>query len=288
RNDIPISDGILQHVVSAYGTLRNTLRYQLGNLHDFCWETGQVDQDHMLPLDRWALEQMRQLICDVEDAYEKCEFHRIYRAVLNFCTVTLSATYHDILKDRLYTYGAKSLERRSGQTAMYSIFLALVVILLPIIPFTSDEAYAHLQTNANFAQYAAHLLPWPDSKQFEGNSEVSMHMDRLFAIRSIVYKQLELVRQQKIIGKSLEAMVMLHIGQSHKDRELLQCYGHDLAEIFIVSQVHCDVVDGDGLTVEVKKAAGRRCDRCWRWVEDGTVVEQHHLCARCAAIVMNA
>ncbi|MDR1438262.1 MAG: isoleucine--tRNA ligase [Puniceicoccales bacterium] len=288
RNDIPISDGILQHVVSAYGTLRNTLRYQLGNLYDFDEKSDAIPMEKMLPVDRWALDQARQLIGEVGDAYEKCEFHRIYRAVLNFCTVTLSATYHDILKDRLYTYAADGLERKSAQTAMCKILLTLIRLLLPIIPFTADEAYAHLQCNCAFAPHSAHLLDWPNAEHFQGNESVAADVDRLLAVRSTVYRQLEIMRQKKIIGKSLEARVRIRLGNGTGEVEkLLRRYGDDLAELFIVSQVSLETGGDDEISVEVEKAQGKRCDRCWRWVTDGAEVNQNHLCPRCVAVIAN-
>ncbi|MDR2677597.1 MAG: isoleucine--tRNA ligase [Puniceicoccales bacterium] len=284
RNDITVSDGILQHVVSAYATIRNTLRYQLGNLHDFNPARDAIAHTEMPAIDRWALEKARQLLENVTDAYEKYEFHRIYRSVLNFCTVTLSATYHDILKDRLYTFGANWKERRSAQTVMHEILMALIAVLLPIIPFTADEAYAHLQADGDFAPQSAHLLPWPESGLFAGNEKIAGDVDRLLDVRAEVYKELELARQRKDLGKSLEAAVALSIPQNHVDRGVLERHRDDLAEIFIVSQIEFLEGGGDMLGVSVKRAKGERCSRCWRWITDGTTQEDGHYCPRCLRV----
>ncbi|MDR1457114.1 MAG: isoleucine--tRNA ligase [Puniceicoccales bacterium] len=284
RNDITVSDGILRHVVAAYATIRNTLRYQLGNLHDFNPAKDAVTHAEMPAIDRWALEKMRQLLENATDCYEKYEFHRIYRLILNFCTVTLSATYHDILKDRLYTFGATWKERRSAQTVMHEILMALIALLLPIIPFTADEAYAHLQTNGDFAQQSAHLLPWPTSEPFSGNEKIAENVDRLLDIRTKVYGELELARQHKVLGKSLEAAVILRIPKQHADWDLLKRHANDLAEIFIVSQVHLFEGSGNTLEVSVERAKGKRCSRCWRLITDGITQEDNHYCPRCLRV----
>jgi isoleucyl-tRNA synthetase len=268
RGDTPISETILRHISDSYATIRNTLRYQLGNLYDFDAARDAVPMDRLLPIDRWALEKTRQLILEATAAYESFEFHRIHRAILQFCTVTLSATYHDMLKDRLYTCGAKWEERRSAQTAMDRIFHALIALLLPILPFTADEAYAHRQVNGDFAPSAAHLLDWPDAGEFSGSRAVAEDVDRILSIRTEVNRQLEIARQRKILGKSLDGRVILEIGRENAAWDLLHAYGDHLMEIFIVSQVVLEGRDGDGLTVRVEKAVGSRCDRSWRWCEE--------------------
>jgi isoleucyl-tRNA synthetase len=287
RGDIPVSDGILEHVVAAYGTIRNTLRYQLGNLHDFDRVRDAVPLDKLLPIDRWALGKTRRLIDEVLDAYDSYEFHRIYRAIGNFCTVTLSATYHDILKDRLYTYGAGWQERRSAQTAMGEILLSLLALLVPIIPFTADEAFAHLQCNGPFAENPAHLLPLPNGEKFAFCGEATEHVDRLLAIRALVNQKLEEERREKRIGKSLEARVTLHVGKNHSDAEILSDYRKHLAELFIVSQI--EVVDGsgDGLSISSGRANGDRCDRCWRYCEElSNGAGMGRVCPRCKKVLL--
>ncbi|MDR2030610.1 MAG: isoleucine--tRNA ligase [Puniceicoccales bacterium] len=268
RDDIPISDAILGHVAAAYGTIRNALRYQLGNLYDFRRASNAVPFEKMLPLDRWAMGKLGQLIDAVTAAYEAIEFHRVHRIILQFCTVTLSATYHDMLKDRLYTCGADWLERRSAQTALDQIFLALVAMLLPILPFTADEAHAHWQTNAQFAPQPAHLLDWPSGAAFSSCGQTMADIDRLLEVRAEVNRRLEDARRGKMIGKSLDGRVLWTIGRSDPILALARAYQEHLPEIFIVSQVAVEECDGVGWTVAVSKAFGERCSRSWRWCEE--------------------
>jgi isoleucyl-tRNA synthetase len=268
RGDIAISDGIMEHVSGAYGTIRNTLRYLLGNLHDFKRERDALAVGELYPLDRWALAKTGELIGEVSAAYDCCEFHRAHRALLNFCGSTLSALYHDMLKDRLYTYGRQWHGRRSAQSAMEEILMVLLSLLLPILPFTADEAYAHRQCNGEFAEEPAHLLPWPDGRRFDGCRETAAQIDRVMAVRTQAYRLLEEARREKIIGKSLEARVIIGIGEEHRDGEILKIYQEHLAEIFIVSQVQLIAVPGSELSVRVERARGGRCTRCWRYCEE--------------------
>jgi isoleucyl-tRNA synthetase len=222
----------------------------------------------MLPLDRWALEKTRQLVREVTSAYDVYEFHRAYRAILTFCTVTLSATYHDMLKDRLYTYGANWLERRSAQTALHKILMALISLLAPITTFTADEAYAHLQCNAEFAPRSVHLIPWPTEEEFSGHGAVAEEVEGILKIRSAVNLQLEGARQRKVIGKSLDGRVTLEIGEKNDVWALLKKYEEFLPEFFIVSQVSLIRTTGENVVVRAEKAKGERCARSWRWCED--------------------
>jgi isoleucyl-tRNA synthetase len=287
RGDIPISEKILRHISDSYSTIRNTLRYQLGNLYDFDAQKDAVPLVKLLPLDRWAMEKMRQLILEVTAAYDTFEFHRIHRAITQFCSVSLSATYHDMLKDRLYTCGAKWLERRSAQTVMDRIFHGLVALLLPILPFTADEAYAHRQTDRDLAPLAAHLLDWPIAEEFSGNREIAEDMDRILTVRSAVNRQLEIARQSKILGKSLDGRVILEIGTENVFMDLLRAYEAHLTEIFIVSQVILEERAGSEFSIRVERALGSRCDRSWRWCEQLFPVEGFgNVSARCRKVLL--
>jgi isoleucyl-tRNA synthetase len=287
RGDVAISDGIMEHMAGAYGTVRNALRYLLGNLHDFDREKDALPFEGLLPLDRWALAKLGELIDEVSFAYDSFEFHRAQRALVNFCGGTLSALYHDMLKDRLYTYGKNWPERRSAQTAMGEILLALIALLLPILPFTADEAYAHLQCGGDFAENPAHLLPWPDGRRYDPCKETGAAVDRILTIRAQAYRSLEDARRGKLIGKSLEAKVILRVGPSHGDRVFLGELANFLPEIFIVSQVELADGDGEALVATVEKANGNRCNRCWRYCKElEQVKEGGSLCPRCRKVLL--
>jgi isoleucyl-tRNA synthetase len=287
RGDVPVSDAILEHIVAAYGTIRNTLRFQLGNLYDFDSARNGIPRDQLQPVDQWALGKLRQLLGEVTAAYDTHEFHRVYRAILNFCTVTLSAVYHDILKDRLYTLGANWPERRSAQTVLHEILSALLALLLPILPHTVDEAYAHLQENSDFAERSAHLLDWPGGEGWEGGEKITADIERLLAVRTAVNQKLEEARREKWIGKSLDACVTVKIGANSPDGALLRSYAAHLPELWIVSQV--DLADGPGeaLDISVGRARGERCARSWRWCEDLVEVgEWGRVSPRCRKVLL--
>ncbi|MDR0679023.1 MAG: isoleucine--tRNA ligase [Puniceicoccales bacterium] len=287
RGDVAISDGIMEHVAGAYGTIRNALRYLLGNLREFDSEKDALPLGRLLPLDRWALAKLGELIDEVSSAYDSFEFHRAYRALVNFCGGTLSALYHDMLKDRLYTYGRNWPERRSAQTAMGEILSALLALLLPILPFTADEAYAHLQCDGDFAENPAHLLPWPDSSRYDSCKEAGEAVDRILAFRAQAYRSLENARREKVIGKSLEAKVIFPIGAVGKDRDLLEEFIKFLPEIFIVSQVELAERDGEPLVAIVERADGERCSRCWRYCKNlERIGEAGSFCARCQKVLL--
>jgi isoleucyl-tRNA synthetase len=288
RDDIPISDGILEHIVAAYGTIRNTLRFQLGNLRDFDRARDGIAIADLMPLDAWILSKLHKLIDDVTSYYEAFELHHIYRSVMNFCTVTLSATYHDILKDRLYTFGRSSYGRRSAQTALSEILMALLAMLTPIITFTTDEAYAHLQCDDFFAEHPAHLLPWPDGKKLTICDISAERVERLLALRPVVNQKLEESRREKIIGKSLEARVIFCVNTHSDVGQLLVDCEALLPELFIVSQVEIIHAERDDeILVSAELALGERCNRCWRYCEDVQNFDgSEKICLRCRKVLL--
>jgi isoleucyl-tRNA synthetase len=272
--DMRCSDEILARIVDAYRKIRNTLRYALGNLDGFDPATDSVDFEEMLDIDRWALRELDSLAGKVVAGYEAYDFQSSYNALYNFCTVTLSARYFDIIKDRLYIYAPSSVERRSAQTALYKIADSLCRLLAPILVFTSDEAWENLpkQTVAS-----VHLAEFPKA---DGNvsDASSAAWEQIFAIRDEVLKSLETARAEKLIGSSLEAKVLLTIGKE-ATRFLLDYYDQ-LRYIFIVSQV--EVHEGEEFAVRIEKADGEKCERCWNYsVRVGEFVEYPTVCERC-------
>jgi len=269
RNDIPISENILKQVSQSYRTLRNTLRFQLGNLYDFDPQTNDVPLEERNILDQWALDKTLTLIREVTAAYEHYEFHRVYHHINNFCSNTLSATYHDILKDRLYTYAPDWAERRSSQAALYRIAGVLTRLLAPILTFTADEAHAELVAIRGEGPEPAsvHLESWPEEKARWDDPTAREAIDGILAFRSRVNDKLEEARQRKEIGQSLDAQVTLSGPPADKTFELLERYETLLPELFIVSQVTLvPERNRDAVDVEVRHAEGVRCPRSWRWV----------------------
>lgn len=266
RNDIRLSDNHFKLVSNVYRGVRNTLRFLIGNLHDFNPQTDTVPAGSLDPLDQWALKQTAGFVERSRKAYEAYEFHQVYQEVDRFVGVTLSRIYHDVLKDRLYTYGANWPQRRSSQTAIREIFLALCGVIAPILSFTADEAYCYFLTDSDFAPDSIHLRPWPqiDAKWYD--QTVADEVGKVLAFRDNVNAQLELQREKKVIGQSLDAKVTLGGTAADPLFQLLQRYEAWLPEFFIVSAVSLLTVDEGELSVTAEHAEGVRCPRSWRWV----------------------
>lgn len=273
--DVRCSDEILLRVVDAYRKFRNTLRYALGNLDGFDPEKDSVDANNMQEVDRWALAGLDEVTEKVLTAYEAYDFQAAYNAIYNFCTVNLSARYFDIIKDRLYILAPKGAARRSAQTALYRIADALCRLMSPILAYTSDEAWENLPGQAIPSVHIAEF-PRPDDVD---SSELMSSWERIFQIRDEVLKALETARNEKQIGSSLEAKVVL-TADAETIRFLLDYYA-ELRYIFIVSQV--EVHEGGALGITIEKAPGEKCERCWNYsTHVGEFSKLPSVCERCA------
>lgn len=260
REDMRLSEEILARLVDAYRKIRNTARFALGNLFDFDPEADRVPRDRMWEIDRWALAATNSLARKVIAAYREFEYHTVYHLLYNYCAVTLSAIYFDILKDRLYTFAPKSEGRRSAQTALFEIADKLARLLAPILSFTADEIWENLPGKREPSIHLA-LFPEPEPE----DEDLLARWERLLQVRSAVQKALESKREQKLIGASLEARVKIRARAEAYD--LLEEYADQLASIFIVSEVELERSDSEELIIEVERARGRKCERCWNWSE---------------------
>ncbi|MDR1432747.1 MAG: isoleucine--tRNA ligase [Puniceicoccales bacterium] len=268
RSDITISDDIIGHVSSTYRTIRNTLRFQIGNLFDFSSERNSVVPDEMTLVDKWILEKTRSLVKNVTAAYDAYELHKVYQLINRFCSVELSATCHDILKDRLYTFAPNSHERRSSQTAIYIILNTVLALLAPIATFTCDEAMAYATNDSDFCDLNIQLIDWPDVDSMVDFSNEECEFDELLKFKTKVNEQLERARQSKSIGQSLDAKAIIEIARDHPAAPLLKKHAALLPEIFIVSQVQiADNASAGACSVTVVSADGERCPRSWKWVD---------------------
>jgi isoleucyl-tRNA synthetase len=284
RDDIPISDEILGHVGETYRLSRNTFRYQISVLHDFDPVRDAVPVGQMDTLDRWALHQTAVLLRECTAAYDAYEFHRVYQLCNQFCSVTLSATYHDILKDRLYTLAANSPLRRSSQTAIYHIFQTLVKLLAPIITFTADEAWSFATAKTEYINDSIHLQDWPVAPATWTNDEVEADVAALLRVRAQVNEALEPARQAGRIGKSLDAAVALTTATEDPAFQILEKHRDFLPELFIVSHVTLTSAAGTppGIGVRPAQELGYiRCPRCWRWVPALENTAHGDVCPRC-------
>jgi isoleucyl-tRNA synthetase len=284
RDDIPISDEILGHVGETYRLFRNTFRYQISVLNDFDLARDAVPIGQMDTLDRWALHQAAALLRECTAAYETYEFHRVYQLCNQFCSVTLSATYHDILKDRLYTLAANSPLRRSSQTAIHHIFRTLVEILAPIVMFTTDEAWSFATDKIEYAPGSVHLQDWPVAPAAWTNPEVDAEVAALFRVRAQVNEALEPARQAGHIGKSLDAAIVLAVAPGEMAFKILEKHRDFLPELFIVSHVTLTPTANAPLSISVRPAQELgyvRCPRCWRWVPALENTGHGDVCPRC-------
>ena len=286
RGDVPVSDKIVKNVANNYRNLRNTLRFQIGNLHDFNAATDAVPLEELNALDKWALNELGQLVRKVTEAYDLYEFHRAFKDFIDpFVANTLSATYHDVLKDRLYTRSPNDPLRRSSQTAIHIIFSVFTRLIAPIVPFTADEAWSFAQNDCDFDDQAIALADWPVVDPNWDNAEIANDITALRGFLSNhINDRLEALRQQKTIGQSLDAKLVIIGPSSNPEFALLQKYAGDLPELFILSQVTLiESTESSELNIEVAHADGVRCPRSWRWVPE--LVETKNwgpVSARCA------
>jgi len=294
REDIRVSDldkdlknasSILNVVAESYRLFRNTFRYQLSNLFDFDPSSDLIGVDRMDTLDRWALHQTAELIRECTVAFEKYEFHRVYQLCNQFCSVTLSATYHDVLKDRLYTQGTHAPLRRSSQSALYHIFTALVKLLAPVLTFTCDEAWSYATSKTEYAGDSVHLQNWPEAPANWTNPALAADFATLLRVRTQVNEALEPQRAAGKLGKSLDAAIQISSSPADATFQTLDQHRSFLPELFIVSHVGLSSAQGADFNVMVQPCAEQgfvRCPRCWRWVPALESTAHGETCPRCA------
>lgn len=290
RDDIPVDDEILKHVGEAYRLFRNTLRYQLSNLFDFDPSKDAVAIEHLDTLDRWALHQTATLIRECTQSYEAYEFHRVYQLCNQFCSVTLSATYHDILKDRLYTLGTRHPLRRSSQTALSHIFNTLVRLLAPVLTFTTDEAWAFATAKTEYTDDSIHLQDWPAAPTNWTNAAIESDTAVLLKIRAQVNETIEPQRAAGKLGKSLDAAITLSGAPDDPAFSVLEKHRDFLPELFIVSRVALASRAGEVFSIAVRpceELGDVRCPRCWRWVPQLGGTSLGHVCPRCAEALLS-
>jgi len=279
REDMAASENLMQRCAELYRKLRNTFRFLLGNLAGFDPATDRVPEPALLPLDRYMLARTRELTEKILGWYEAFEFHRVYQAVNEFAIVDLSAFYLDVLKDRMYTFAPTSLARRSAQTVLWQISEALVRLVAPVLSFTSDEVWEYLP-KVEGREASVHLahFPKPEEVFSENPAKLLDEWKQLFAARDLALQALEAARQEKKIGKGLEAEI--EIAATGEQLALLQSYADSLKEMINVSAVR--VVQGAELKATALPASGHKCARCWNFMpEVGNYGIWENVCTRC-------
>ncbi|MCX7988511.1 MAG: class I tRNA ligase family protein, partial [Thermodesulfovibrio sp.] len=275
RDDIKLSKEILMRLTEAYRKIRNTLRYLLGNIYDF---DGNNYSESLLEIDRWAMLKLQKLIRKVKKAYEEFEFHQVFHSVYNFCVRDMSAFYLDILKDRLYTFKKESPERRAAQWVLYNIADALIKLIAPILSFTAEEAWRHMPFKTSESVFLSRM---PEVDQNYIDEELEKRWEKLIEIRDEVNKALEIKRQEKFIGNSLEAKVVLTVNENLKD--FIKPYSDFLPTLFIVSQVEVKTLESQDkdFIVNIEKAEGQKCQRCWNYSPMVGTLKIKDICPRC-------
>ncbi len=292
RDDIKISDEILRRLSDGYRKIRNTFRYMLGNLDDFTPATDRVAFAELSELDRWALLRFERLKRKVAQGYEQFEFHGIMHGLHNFCTVTMSNFYLDIIKDRLYTSPAASVERRGAQTVLCELLDGLLRMMAPVLSFTVAEVWDYLPADPE-REANPFVASFPPLKEEYIQPELEERWQRLLDVRAEIVGVLELARQNKVIGHSLEAHVCL-AAQGETARFLTANWAQ-LESITIVSVLEMSENAAEGsvisaavpeLSILVRPAAGEKCERCWvRSATVGTDPDHPAICQRCAGVL---
>ncbi len=291
RNDVSVSNNIIKQSAEAYRKIRNTCRFMLSNLFDFNPETDTVNYEMLTELDKWALLKKDKLVRRVTQAYEQHEFHVAFHSVHNFCTIDMSNIYFDILKDKLYCSHPDDPERKAAQTVLYELINDLVILLAPVLSFTSEEIWSHIRREHQ--PDSIQLMEWPQPNDKYIDDELEKRIDRLLQVREVVTKALEEARVGKVIGHSLGASVTIYADQNWID--LLRSTAN-LEKFFIVSAVeiadeaavNADAVQLEyvkGIAVSVKAPEGEKCERCW--IIEKSVIEGSDapLCKRCSQVV---
>lgn len=289
REDVRISENILQQMSDAYRRIRNTARFLMGNLNDFDYEKDKVDYKDMFEIDKWAMHKLEELKAKTTEFYDKYEFYSLFQEITYFCSMEMSAFYLDIVKDRLYCEGKDSIERRSTQTVLTEVLKVLVRIISPVLSFTADEIWERIP-EALKEEESVHLSKWVDANPEYINGELAQKWDKIARIRREVNKKLEAERQAGLIGHSLDAKVLLNV--VNDEYSFIKDYTEsEVSDLFIVSQVKF-VNDSlaeseiEGISIAVEKASGEKCERCWKY--DEKVGHNHNhpdVCPRCAGVL---
>ena len=272
RNDIKIGNNIVGQLVEIFKKTRNTARFLIGNLFDFNPETDYVEYDELKNIDKFALHKLNKLIEEVTVSFENYEFYKYFQSLQNFAAVDLSSFYLDIVKDRLYTAGKKSLSRRACQTVLFENLMALVKILAPVMPHQAEDIWQNVPEVQRGGLISILLSDWPVVNEKWNNPQLEEDFTKILKSREVVSRAIEPLRADKKVGSSLEVAVWIKA----ENDAILKANEKDLADIYIVSQANLakekpeDVLNEyveDGYTVWVTKARGEKCTRCWKYRE---------------------
>jgi len=292
RNDIRISENILKNLVESYRRIRNTLRFLLGNLNDFNPDKDAVPLERMPSLDRWVLSRLQRLMERVTKGYDEYAFHLPSYNMHHFCVNDLSAFYLDVSKDRLYAEPTDSLERRSCQTAMWGVLKSLVKMLAPVLSFTAEEAWQEIRKLDESLPESVFLTDWPHPDQKIADTGLEEFWAGVLEVRGALSRGLEVARTRGHIGHPLEARIRV-IGAGAYKKTLQSLSEKEWETIAITSGFELGAAaeggefvhfedEETGIELEIGKAPGSKCPRCWKYSVD---VDENGLCERCRKVL---
>lgn len=289
RNDIKIGENAIKQLVEIFKKTRNTVRFLLGNLYDFDPEKDYVNYNDLKNLDKFALHKLNQLIKQVSEAFDNYEFYKYFQHLQNFAAIDLSAFYLDIVKDRLYTAGKKSLSRRACQTVLFEISQTLIRILTPVMPHQAEDIWQNVVDCQKGGLESILLADWPKANPRWENALLEEEFSNILKAREIVTKAIEPLRADKQVGSSLEVAVYVKTSDE-KIKSVLADNEDELCNIFITSQAFLteekpqDVLNEyteDTFNVWVSKAHGEKCERCWKYRPLGEHAGHETICGEC-------
>jgi len=299
--DVPLGPGIVKQLADVYRKVRNTARYLLGNLHDFDPTQDAIPYEELPLLDQWMLQRTASLIDSVSGDFERFEFYRFFQALQNFCVVDLSNVYLDIAKDRLYVSGANDFRRRSCQTVLALVVERLAGLIAPVLCHMAEDIWQNLPYSV--AETSVFERGWPTAPEQWRQSALEQPMNQILELRALVNRQLESCRSAAQLGASLEAQVQLSLGEGSEATQAalswLENSAHpkvdNLADWLLVSALEIGGSSAEavlaeasenGITVQIRKAAGQKCERCWHYESDiGEHAAHPTLCGRCVEVL---
>ena len=291
RNDIKIGNNIVGQLTEIFKKTRNTARFLMGNIHDFNPAEDYVGYADLKPIDKFALHKLNKVIEEVTESFENYEFYKYFQCLQNFAAVDLSSFYLDIVKDRLYTAGKKSLSRRACQTVLYETLQTLVRILAPVMPHQAEDIWQNMPEYHKNGVKSVLLTNWPSVQAVWTNESLEKDFTKILQTREVVTKAIEPLRSEKKVGSSLEVAVYVKA----EDKDVLEKNSKDLSDIFIVSQAYLtdekpenvlNEYTEEGYTVWVTKAEGEKCERCWKYRKLGEHQGYETICSDCYEAVV--
>ena len=286
RNDTKIGDNIIKQLAEIFKKTRNTARFLLGNIFDFDPAKDYVKYEDLKPIDKFALHKLNKVVEEVTVAFDNYEFYKYFQCLQNFAAVDLSSFYLDIVKDRLYTAGKKSVSRRACQTVLYETLQVLVRILTPVMPHQAEDIWQNTPEMQRGGLESILLADWVKFNKEWDKAQLEEDFTKILKTREVVTRAIEPLRAEKKVGSSLEVAVYV----KSDDSEILKANAKDLADIFITSQAYvadeapAEVLNEyteNGITVWVTKAEGEKCERCWKFRKLGEHAGHETICSDC-------